>query len=143
MLVSEVMTKDVKTINPSETVLEAASRMIEFRVGCLIVVEGDRLAGIVTDSDILEKVVAENKKASDVLVNKIMTKKLIMIEEDKDISEAAELMEKTHIKKLPVISGKKLVGILTAADLASAQPKLIEKISALMLFPKPRKNVAG
>ena len=67
----------------------------------------------------------------------------VLIEDDKDITEAAEIMDKSHIKKLPVVSGRSLVGILTASDLASAQPKLIEKISKLMVFPKTRKNVAG
>ena len=143
MQVKDVMTHDVKTIEPDETILEAAGVMVKFRIGCLIVATKGKLKGIVTDSDILEKVVAEDKRASKVLVRDTMTKKLVMIEYDKDISDAAELMEKSHIKKLPVIKGKSLVGILTAADLAGAQPKLIEKISSLMLFPKSRKNVAG
>ena len=143
MLVRDVMNSDVKTIEPEDSVLDAAERMIEFRVGCLVIVKKEKLMGIITDSDILEKVVAEDKKPSGVLVKQVMTKKLVMIEDDKDISEAAELMEKSHIKKLPVISEKSLVGILTVADLAKAQPKLIEKISSLMIFPKSRKPVAG
>jgi CBS domain-containing protein len=143
MLVSDVMNSDVKTIEPGEDVLEAVSRMIKFRVGCLVVIKAGKLMGILTDSDILEKVVAEDKKASGVIVKDVMTKELIMIEHDKDISEAADIMDQHNVKKLPVIKGKTLVGILTAADLAKAQPKLIEKISSLMVFPKSRKNVAG
>ena len=143
MLVKDVMTTDVKTGDPEENIMEAAQRMTEFRVGCLVVVHEGKLEGIVTDSDILEKVVAADKKASEVLIKNIMTKKLIMIGENSDISDAVDIMEKSHIKKLPVISGKILVGILTAADLAQAQPKLVEKISSIMLFPKARKNVAG
>ena len=124
-------------------VLEAAGRMIKFGIGCLVVTKADRLMGILTDSDILEKVVAEDKKASSVIVKDVMTKELIMIEDDRDISEAADIMDQHNVKKLPVIRGKTLVGILTVADLAKAQPKLIEKISSLMVFPKSRKTVAG
>jgi CBS domain-containing protein len=143
MLVKEVMNSDVKTIEPGETVLEAAIKMNEFKIGCLVVISNDRLAGILTDRDILERVVAKDKKASSVLVRNAMTTDLVLIEDDKEITEAAEIMEKSQIKKLPVVSGNSLVGILTALDLASAQPKLIEKISKLMIFPKTRKNVAG
>jgi CBS domain-containing protein len=143
MLVRDVMNSDVKTIEPEESVLDAAGKMVEFSIGCLVIVKQAKLVGIITDSDILEKVVAEDKKPSAVLVSQVMTRELVMIDDDKDISEAAELMEKTHIKKLPVISGKNLVGILTVADLAMAQPKLIEKISSLMIFPKSSKPVAG
>ena len=143
MLVKEVMNSDVKTIEPGKTVLEAASRMNEFKIGCLIVISSGKLAGILTERDILERVVAKDKKASKVLVRNAMTTDLVLIKDDKEITEAAEIMEKSHVKKLPVVSGSNLVGILTASDLASAQPKLIEKISKLMVFPKTRKNVAG
>ena len=142
MLVKDVMNSDVKTIESGDSVLDAAVRMIEFRIGCLVIVKQAKLMGIITDSDILEKV-AEDKKPSGVLVKQVMTRKLVMIDDDSDISEAAELMEKNHIKKLPVISGKNLVGIFTVADLAKAQPRLIEKISSLMVSPKSRKPVAG
>lgn len=143
MLVRDVMNSDVKTIPPDESVLEAAMRMVKFRVGCLVVTKKEKLGGILTDSDILERVVAEDKKASEVIVRDIMTKDLVMIEADKDITDAAELMDKSHVKKLPVVSGKSLVGILTAADLARAHPELVEKISSMMVFPKRRKNIAG
>ena len=143
MLVSDVMNTDVKTISPDENVLEAAMTMVEFKIGCLVVTRKDMLAGIITDSDIMERVVAEDKRASEVKVREVMTKDLVLIEHDRDISDAADIMDKSNIKKLPVISGKSLVGILTAADLAKAQPALVEKISSLMVFPKKRKNIAG
>lgn len=143
MIVEEVMTKDVKTIRPGESVLKAAKKMTEFHIGCLVVSTKDKLEGIITDSDILERVVAEDMKASGVKVREVMTKDPVMIEHDKDISEAAELMSNKGIKKLPVVSGKTLVGILTAVDLAKVHPELIKQISSLMIFPKKGKSVAG
>ncbi len=143
MLVSEVMTSDVKTVGPTDTVLDAVSEMVEFNVGCVVVVKGTRLEGIVTDSDVLAKVVSEDKKASAVKVSDMMSSDVVMIEHNKDIDEAVELMREHNVKKLPVTKGSSLVGILTSADLAQAQPKLLEKISSLMVFPKQRKNVAG
>jgi CBS domain-containing protein len=143
MLVKDVMNRDVKTIGPGETVLEAAKRMNEFRVGCLVVVRETRLVGIVTERDILEEVVAEDRRASQVKVSQAMTRNPVMIDEGKDILEALDAMNKSRIKKLPVVSGQKLVGILTATDLAMVQPELIKQISAIMAFPKKGRPVAG
>lgn len=143
MIVKDVMNTDVQTIGPDETILDAARSMRELRMGCLVVIKGERLAGIITDSDIIGKVAAEDRKASKVKVRQIMSKKLIVIEEDREISEAADVMEKTGVKKLPVVTGSSLVGILTVSDLAMAQPKLIEQVSSLMVMPKKKKAVAG
>jgi CBS domain-containing protein len=143
MLVRDVMNKIVKTAEPEESILEATKRMNEFSIGCLIVVKKGKLVGIITERDILEKLVAENKLASKVKVKQVMTKNPIIIEDDKDISEAVDVMAKHQIKKLPVISGQKLVGILTTDDLAKVQPKLIKQISSLLVFPKRGKAVAG
>ena len=143
MLVKDVMNRDVKTIEPGETILEAAKRMNEFRIGCLVVVRKTELVGIVTERDILEKVVAEDKRASRVRVSQAMTRDPVMIGEGKDILEAVDAMNKSHIKKLPVVSGQRLVGILTVTDLAMVQPELIKQISAIMAFPKKGRPVAG
>ena len=143
MLVRDVMNRDVKTIEPSESVMEAASQMNEFRIGCLVVVRNEKLVGIITERDILEKVVAEDRKASEVKVSQVMTRDPVLIEDDKDISDAVEIMSNSQVKKLPVISGHSLVGILTAADLANVQPELLKQISALMVFPKRERSVAG
>lgn len=143
MLVKDVMNRDVKTIEPGETILEAAKRMNEFRIGCLVVVRKTELVGIVTERDILEKVVAEDRMASQVRVSQAMTRDPVMIDEGKDISEAVDIMNKSHIKKLPVVSGQRLVGILTVTDLAMVQPELIKQISTIMAFPKKGRPVAG
>jgi CBS domain-containing protein len=143
MLVRDVMNKTVKTISPGESILEAARLMNKFRVGCLVVIRDSRLAGIVTERDILEKVVGKDKKGSEVKVSSIMTRKLILIEDDKDISEAVDIMNKSHVKKLPVVSGRTLVGILTPTDLAKVQPELVKQVSSIMAFPKKGKAVAG
>jgi CBS domain-containing protein len=143
MLVKEVMNEDVKTIGPQDTVLDASRQMRDFKIGCLIVIDETRLVGIITDGDMIGKVVAEDLKPSRIKVSKAMTKDPVLIEDDKDIEKAVELMERHSISKLPVVSGSNLVGILTVADLAKAQPTLVKQISSLMVFPKNTKSVAG
>jgi CBS domain-containing protein len=88
------------------------------------------------------KVVAGDKDPNTTLVKDIMSKKVKTISVNKTLEEAAEIMVNSKIKKLPVIENKKLVGILTATDLISIQPKLIEALAKLMLFEE-QEPVAG
>jgi len=143
MLVKEAMKKDVKTIRPSDTVKDAAVLMNENRIGSLVVVSGTgAVTGIVTERDILTDVVATGKNAVDVKVEDIMTKELITISPEKSLEDAADLMTKNKIKKLPVIEGGKLLGIITATDLICYEKRLIEKISNIMLV-SPFKRIGG
>lgn len=143
MLVKEAMRKDVKTIRPNETIKDAAVLMNENRIGSLVVVSGTgAVIGIVTERDVLTDVVAAGKNPEDVKVEDIMTKELITISPEKSLEDAADLMTKNKIKKLPVIEGGKLVGIVTATDLISYEKKLIEKISNIMVV-SPFKRIGG
>jgi len=143
MLVKEAMKKDVKTIRPSDTIKDAAVLMNENRIGSLVVISGTgAVTGIVTERDILTDVVAAGKNPEDVKVEDVMTKDLITISPEKSLEDAADLMTKNKIKKLPVIEGGKLVGIITATDLICYEKKLIEKISNIMLV-SPFKRIGG
>jgi len=143
MLVKEAMKKDVKTIRPSDTIKDAAVLMNENRIGSLVVVSGTgTVTGIVTERDILTDVVAAGKNAEDIKVEDIMTKELITISPDKSLEDAADVMTKNKIKKLPVMEGGRLVGIITATDLICYEKKLIEKISNIMLV-SPFKRIGG
>jgi CBS domain-containing protein len=142
MLVKDAMTKRVIVIKPDLTVKEAAKIMTEHRVGSLVVMENDKLAGIITELDIIWKVVAGDLNPNETLVKDIMTKEVITIRSDQTLEDATHLMVEKKIKKLPVMEDDKLVGIITATDLISVQPKLIEALAKLMLF-REKKPVAG
>lgn len=142
MIVQDVMVKDVKTIGGESSVQEAAEDMRKYKIGSLVVVKSSKLVGILTDRDLLDKIVAEAIDSSTIKVKDVMTKNVVMVTPDKDIGEAAELMMEKKIKKLPVVNGHQLVGIVTATDLCTAEPKIIEQIGSLMLLPK-KKAVAG
>ena len=143
MLVRDVMRTDVKTIEPDANIQEAAEKMTRFRIGSLIVTEGTRLVGIITERDILMKIVAKAKDPAKTKVSDIMTKEVIMISPDKDLEEAALVMVEKKIKKLPVLLYDKLIGIITATDICAAQPKLMEEISQILIIPGRRKIVGG
>jgi len=142
VLVKEIMNTDVKTIGPDATIQEAAKRMDELNIGCFVVTENDHMAGIITERDLLKKVVAKAKDSSRLKVKDVMVKRVIMIDPEADVSDAVDVMNQHGIKKLPVLHGSNLVGIITATDIVNAQPKMIESLSELFVFKK-KHSVAG
>ena len=143
MLVKDIMNTDVKTADEDTTIQEAAKIMNKFSIGSLIIVKNQKLVGILTERDILSKVVATAEDPSQFKIKDAMTKEVILVKPDMDAQEAVELMHKHKIKKLPVVSGHNLVGIVTAYDLCMIEPKFVEKLSALFVFPKEGKSYAG
>jgi CBS domain-containing protein len=142
MQVKEIMKTDVKTIDPGSSIQQAAELMSEHRIGCIVVVEKERMAGIITERDVISKLVAKDLGASTTKVKDIMTTEVIMIEPDSEVSEAADIMTEHGIKKLPVISNNRLVGIVTVVDICAVQPELIKKVASLMMMPD-KKVMAG
>ncbi|MFH8080869.1 MAG: CBS domain-containing protein [Candidatus Aenigmatarchaeota archaeon] len=131
VIVKDVMNPKVVVAKPQATVKEAAEIMSAFRIGCLVVVENERVVGIVTESDIIGKIVSKRKDPEKVTLEEIMSKNVITISSEETIDEAAEKMVNNKIKRLPVLEGDKLVGIITATDLISYEPKIIESLSEL------------
>jgi len=142
MLVKEAMTKKVIVINPDTTIKDAAKIMSQYRVGSLVVLEDEKLVGIITELDIIWKVVASELDPKTTLVRDVMSKNVVTINADQTLEDATDVMVENKIKKLPVVEGNKIIGIITATDIISIQPKLIESLAKLMLFEE-KKSVAG
>ncbi|MGA2682782.1 MAG: CBS domain-containing protein [Candidatus Bathyarchaeia archaeon] len=110
------MTKKVVTIDVSQSVFEAAELMSAKGVGCLVVTDKSAPVGIVTERDFVRRIVA--KRASlDVKVSEIMSKSLVTVNPDTSIRDAARLMSRHKIRRLPVLKQNQLVGIVVATDL--------------------------
>jgi CBS domain-containing protein len=121
MQVSEVMTRSVDVVSPNMQIKDAAVRMREDNIGALPVGENDRLVGMVTDRDIAMRAVAENRSPSRTAVRDVMSEKVFYCFDDNDLMEAARLMAKHQVHRLPVLNrDKRLVGIVALADLARA-----------------------
>jgi len=123
--VKEIMTKRIITIDSSRTVYEAAKKMARARVSTIIVIEKGSPVGIITDSDIIKKVVAKDCKPSKVKVRDIMSYPIIYVTPEADLEEVKDVMIKRKIRRLPVISNGKLVGIVTASDIARLCPEIL------------------
>ncbi len=118
------MVSEVVTIEPSASIVDAAQKMIQQEKGPLPVVEGDRLHAMVTDRDIIARVVAEGRDPSSVTVHDIATHELVTIGPDQDVDEARRLMEQNQLDRILVVEGERLVGIVSEADLRSDEGPL-------------------
>lgn len=119
MIVRDIMTRNVEVIHPDSVLQEAASKMKSLDVGSLPVCDNRRLIGVVTDRDIAIRAVASGSDPTTTKVTEAMTPELIYCYEDEDVKEAAKLMERYQIRRLPILNREKqLVGIVSLGDLA-------------------------
>lgn len=115
--VESLMTKDCVTATKQDNVYELAVKMKQHDIGFIPIVDGKRLIGLVTDRDIVVRGIAEKHQGSEA-VETVMTKSVITIEPSATADEAAELMASKQIRRLPVVQGGELIGILAIGDLA-------------------------
>ena len=142
--VEDVMVEDVITIDANATVIEAVELMNQYEIGCLIVTRRGKAVGIVTERDLLKRVLAKFKDPKTTKVREIMSKSLIVGDPGMDVEDAAKLMFRKKIKKLPVVDQGRLLGLVTLTDLARFQPQMIrmlKKISTATLPPRRLKKV--
>lgn len=118
MKVKDIMSAKVSFVDPTVKVADIAMLMSKQDIGSVPVVRNNSVIGIVTDRDIVIRAVAEKKDILQATAENIMTDDPITIEENSDIDQAADLMAEYQIKRLPVTSNGKLVGILALGDLA-------------------------
>lgn len=121
-LIEEVMTADVLVTAPDETVMNAAKSMKARNAGSIVVVDKGKPVGIVTEKDMLRKIVAEGLSPTGTRVRDIMSSQLITAGPEDPIKNAAKLMTQNGIRRLPIVKSGKLVGIITAADLFALDP---------------------
>ena len=135
------MVKDVIKINEDVTIKEAAGLMNKYEIGCLIAVKKGKVSGILTERDLLKRVVAESKDASKLRVRDVMTSPLIVAETKMDLGEAVRLMFERKIKKLPVVEDKRLIGLVSLTDIARFQPHMMGLIKLLVANPTTPKSM--
>lgn len=119
MTVKQLMNKEVVTVLPSSTLIEVAQKMKEHRIGSVLVVEeGWKLKGIVTDRDVAIAVAADSKDPKTTFAHEIMTADPICISADADFDSALRIMNQATVRRLPVTENGKVVGLLSSADVA-------------------------
>jgi CBS domain-containing protein len=128
------MVKDVVQINSGTTVIDAVKVMNRNEIGCILVVDGGQARGIITQRDLMEKVLERASDPREVKVSDVMTKKLVMGNPEMEIHEAANLMFKKRIKRLPIAEDGKLIGLVTLTNIAhtvGVDKNMIEMVEKL------------
>jgi len=141
MKIGDFMVKNVITLQADASVYDAVRLLNQNRIGCLVVVSSDnQIVGILTERDLLERVLEKCRNPKETRVSDVMTRNVITGTPDMDLLEAARLMFKLKVKKLPITDGNQLVGIVTVTDIARATSvdqktiQLIEQLSNIHAF---------
>lgn len=128
MLIKEIMSKHVITVQSDSSVFDACQLYQQYKVGCLLVLDREKtMVGIVTERDFIERTICAKKNPETTKVSDIMTRKLITIHSLDKIEKAIELMKKHDVKKLPVVYNNAIAGIITVTDLSRARPELSKR----------------
>jgi len=116
--VREVMTSNPESCSPQASVVDAAKVMAKEDVGPIPVVDSGRLAGILTDRDIVVRVVAEGRDPQSTSVGDVASAELATVSPDEDLDRALHLLTEQQVRRLPVVEGETLVGVVSQADIA-------------------------
>lgn len=132
ILVRDVMSSPVRTSRVGDSVKDAVRKMNKFRIGCLVVMQGDRPVGILTERDIMRKIVEPCIDPSLIRVSDVMSTPVTTIDPAASVEDAARIMSRKHIKKLPVVEDGRLVGVVTSTDLMRSGPELVSALTDLL-----------
>jgi len=131
MLVRDIMTTDLVTVDAERSVQRAAEQLLRNRVGSAIVVEDGTPMGIVTESDVIRAGYLAERSFSEIAVSRVMSDPLVTVTEATTVQKAIETMREHSIKKLPVAQNFELHGIITTTDIALQEPALIKEAARI------------
>jgi CBS domain-containing protein len=141
MTVGKACTRIVVTAHPDETVQEVAKRMAQYDVGTLVVVEAHKPVGIITDRDLVLRVMAQDLRPQELTARVVMTGNPVCVSEHTPLEEAIALMRGYHVRRLMVVNAKKeLVGVLSLDDLLLLLGEEQQAVAGLMRAARSRRD---
>lgn len=146
--VADIMRKSVVTVKPTDNCDKALKYMVELDIGSVIVAEDKKPVGILTDSNLLERVFYDEKDPKTIKIKDVMSHPLRTIEAETDLAEVTKIMRDAGVKRLPVVHNGKLSGIVTETDIMTVSPALYELIAEAVemrcgLSEKEIKKISG
>ena len=130
MFVKDVMTNKIVSIDSNETIESTSKKYRDFKIGCLMVTDGDDVVGIVTERDFIERTICIGIDPKTTKIKEIMSPDIKTINSDDSIANALDALKQNKIKKLAVVSDDRIVGIITITDIAYSRSniqKFLEK----------------
>jgi len=126
MFVKDIMAVNVVTMPPDASVLEVAKSMADMDIGSVIIVDRDRPVGIITEADIVRRVISEEKDVNKTTAADIMSSPIIHVEPGTGLTDAMRVMAKSNIRRVAVLKNNSLAGIITSRDILRWSPELID-----------------
>ena len=123
MPIREAMKSDIITVSRRETMDKVARLMTQWNVTFVVVLDGNKPVGVITEKDVLGELVARDRKPSEVRVEEIMSSPVISISADETVSDALDKMMEYDVRRLPVVDGGDLVGLISRSDISDAKEK--------------------
>jgi predicted transcriptional regulator len=114
----DLMTSPAECLAPDETLVDAARMFSKYDVGSMPVVDGDTLVGVITDRDIVIEGVAKNLDLADTQISKVMSKNVVTVQVTDDALAVAQVLADKQIRRVPVVDGNRVVGVVSQADVA-------------------------
>lgn len=135
----QAMTKKPIVVSPDETLAGAGEMMLKKEVGSLVVVENGKLAGMITEKDLIKALVQSRKDPTKVKVKEVMARKMVTIPPETDLYDIAKIMNEQDIRRLPVVDkNEELLGIVTEKDLLKIQPSVIDVLIEKIKIREPK-----
>ncbi len=132
ILVRDIMKRNVKTVRTDDSVHNAVVKMNKFRIGSVIVTNNGRPVGIITERNILMRIVEPRLDPGTVKAKNIMSSPLITIDSNAAVEEAALIMARKGIKKLPIVEKDKVVGVISTSDIVRSSPTQLAILEELL-----------
>ena len=124
MFVKDVMTNKIVSIDSNETIESASKKYRDFKIGCLMVTDGDNVVGIVTERDFIERTICMGIDPKTTKIKEIMSSDIKTINSDDSTADAVDVLKQNKIKKLPVVSDNRRVGMITITDIAYSRSNI-------------------
>lgn len=137
-IINEKDIKELITVDAKSPVMEALTIMAKFKIGALIVLHKDKMVGIISERDYAREMILEGRSSKDTKIKEIMTKKVITLSAEDNFEKGLEIMNKKRIRHIPVMDGKKLIGMVSQGDLVkemiNCQKELIKELKAFVYW---------
>ena len=137
-IINEKEIKEILTVDSKKSVIEALTIMAKYKIGALIVMDGIKMVGVISERDYAREIILEGKSSKETKVEEIMTKKVLTLSAEDKFEKGLEIMTQKRIRHMPVINGTELVGMVSQGDLVkemiSYQKELIKELEAFVYW---------
>jgi CBS domain-containing protein len=137
-IINDKEIKELLTVDSKKPVLEALTIMAKYKIGALIVLDGAKMVGIISERDYAREIILEGKSSKDTKVEEIMSKKVLTLSAEDKLDKGLEIMTQKRIRHMPVMDGKELIGMVSQGDLVkemiSYQKELIKELEAFVYW---------